>query len=200
VLEEAPEPPAARPERERPRHLLVLSAKSETALREMANRYHDILAEETIDFPSVCYTAAAGRTHFIHRLAIEAGDEEEASTRLLAARDGQRLAGLELAKVNEQQPPRLAMLFTGQGSQYFGMGRELYETEPTFRRVLDQCDEFLDGILEHPLLSVLYAEGENQHLLDDTAYTQPALFALEYAIYQLWKSWGIEPHMVLGIA
>ncbi|MEO2048092.1 MAG: SDR family NAD(P)-dependent oxidoreductase [Pirellulales bacterium] len=198
VLEEAPKLPAARPEQERPRHLLVLSAKSDTALRELAGRYRELLADDSIDLPSVCYTAAVGRTHFGYRLALAAGTGDEARRCLAAAQDSNRQAGLELGKVDDQQPPKLAMLFTGQGSQYVGMGLELYQTQPTFRRVLDQCDEFLGDTLGQSLLSVLYAQDQKLSPLNETAYTQPALFAVEYALYQLWKSWGIQPQMVMG--
>jgi len=78
------------------------------------------------------------------------------------------------------------------------MGRELYESQPVFRGVLERCDELLGGYLEHPLLGVLYPEDGEGVLLDQTRYTQPALFALEYALAELWKSWGIEPDVVMG--
>ena len=78
------------------------------------------------------------------------------------------------------------------------MGRELYETSPTFRRVMDRCDEILRPHLQRPLLSVLYPEADDISLLDDTAYTQPALFAIEYALAELWRSWGVQPTFVMG--
>jgi len=96
----------------------------------------------------------------------------------------------------------VGFLFTGQGSQRVNMGRRLFETQPTFRAVLERCEEILRGRLEHPLCSVLYPtageEERAQALLDRTEYTQPALFALEFALSELWRSWGVEPAAVLG--
>src|SRR5690606_31182720 len=92
--------------------------------------------------------------------------------------------------------PKVAFLFTGQGAQYVGMGRELYESQPVFRAALERCAGALEGVLERPLLEVMFHESGG--LLDQTGYTQPALYALEVALAELWRSWGIEPAVVLG--
>jgi acyl transferase domain-containing protein len=90
-------------------------------------------------------------------------------------------------------------MMTGQGSQYVGMGEGLYRSSPVFRESLDDCAGILDTYLDVPLLEVMFAGAEGEHglLLDDTRYTQPALFALHYALARLWMSWGIEPGILL---
>jgi natural product biosynthesis luciferase-like monooxygenase protein len=201
VLEE---PPALNPVTEqtgRPLHLLTLSAKSETALRTLAGLYAAALAESSLPAPGdVCYTANAGRSHFTHRLAVVADSAARLSEQLNAFNNGDEARDVyRKSLVGDQQTEvEVVFLFTGQGSQYSQMGRELFETQPTFRRVLKQCDEILRPHLEQPLLSVLFQKSDGSLLIDETAYTQPALFALEYALAQLWMSWGIKPSAVMG--
>ncbi len=194
------DPPAVEPRTpdvDRPAHVLTLSAKTEDALQELAANYACFLANDSApSLPDVCFTANAGRSHFECRRAITCASVEELRRTLASPNiDDLSLRGTARKGVHH----KLAFLFTGQGSQYMGMGRELYETQPTFRRVLDQCNEALRGYLEKPLLSVLYgSEPEGERLLEQTQYTQPALFALEYALAELWRTWGVEPGAVLG--
>ena len=93
--------------------------------------------------------------------------------------------------------PDVVFLFTGQGAQYTGMGRRLYDTQPVFRSAIERCSELFQTHLEQPLLPVIF-DAVQQAALDQTGYTQPALFALEYALAELWKSWGIRPAVVMG--
>ncbi len=186
--------------KERSFHLLTLSAKSEQALQELANRYEDFLiADPAVSIADVCFTANTGRSHFHHRLALVGQSIPELQAELSAFTAGQETSGNITSKVTIAKPEQIAFLFTGQGSQYIGMGRELYEQAPTFRKTLDYCNEILGCELEETLLSVLYPDRQPiAPQLDRTSYAQPALFALEYALFELWKSWGVEPTAVMG--
>lgn len=198
VLEEAPEI-SLQPNRiDRPLHLLALSAKSEKALRELAKRYEDFFLSNPERSPAdVCFTANWGRAHFEHRLALVAESTVQLQGALGSFAAGKLAPGLVSAHSTGSERPKLAFLFTGQGAQYAGMGHQLYETQPTFRQILDRCDRILRLDLKKSLLEVLYPT-EPDSPIDETAYTQPALFAIEYALAELWKSWGIEPTAVIG--
>ncbi|MBD2103367.1 type I polyketide synthase [Leptolyngbya sp. FACHB-261] len=211
ILEEAPEvAPELAPE-DRPYHLLMLSAKTENALKELAQRYADFCAAHPeASLADICFTANTTRAQFDHRLAVVAESGVQLREQLEAFAAGREPGGLVTGQANNKKRSKIAFLFTGQGSQFVGMGHQLYETQPVFRQALDRCDAILRPYLQKPLLAVLYPEGTDTQasakngslstpgLLGETAYTQPALFALEYALFQLWKSWGIEPTIVMG--
>ncbi|MDM9585839.1 acyltransferase domain-containing protein [Nostoc sp. GT001] len=151
-----------------------------------------------VSLADVCFSANTGRSHFAHRLAIVAQSSKQLGDRLSNLTENQAMTGILAGKVASRKSLKIAFLFTGQGSQYVGMGRQLYETQPTFRKTLERCDEILRPYLDKPLLEILYATDAESSLLDETAYTQPALFALEYALAELWQSWGVIPHVVIG--
>ncbi|MBD2158899.1 non-ribosomal peptide synthetase/type I polyketide synthase [Leptolyngbya sp. FACHB-16] len=175
---------------ERPLHLLTLSAKSEKALKQLKSRYQEYFSNFCeAKLADVCFTANVGRSHFNHRLALIGESSSQLYEQLAVdSHTSELLMGMNHHSSN------IAFLFTGQGSQYAGMGQQLYETQPTFRAVIDQCQEILHPYLDVSLLRIL----SGATLIDQTAYTQPALFSLEYALYQLWKSWGISPEVVMG--
>lgn len=93
----------------------------------------------------------------------------------------------------------MVFLFTGQGSQYPGMSQQLYETSPVYREIIDRCDALLGADAQGRTLRSVLQPGPTENApIHDTAWTQPALFAVEYALTQLWRSWGIEPAAVIG--
>jgi acyl transferase domain-containing protein/acyl-CoA synthetase (AMP-forming)/AMP-acid ligase II len=199
ILEEAPAPVAVPRDVDRPQHVLTLSARTEPALREQARRYAAFLSDHPdVSLADVCFTANTGRRAFDHRLSVVASSAEQLREDLGEFVRGAGSDRVRTGQRRRQSHPKTAFLFTGQGAQYAGMGRQLYETQPTFRQILDHCQERLEPLLKVPLLEVLYPADADALWLDRTAYTQPALFALEYALAELWKSWGIAPAVVMG--
>jgi len=204
AVERVPEDSAERvPKRyNAPLQLLPLAARTESALTELARKYEQFLSEKPdLDLADVCHTAGTGRAHFEHRLAVMAANLPEAKERLGRFRRGEKHSRIRTRRAISTASPGVVFMFTGQGSQYAGMGRELFETQPVFRRELEKCAEILKPLLDKPLLELFFGEEEanrSQHLLDETQYTQPVLFALEYALAAMWRSWGVEPAAVLG--
>ena len=172
-------------------HLCCLSARSASALREQAARLAAHLEQHPgVALGDVCFTMNDGRAHLPYRAALTAAAVEDLRARLSDANAIPAVPG-------RAEAPEIAFLFTGQGSQYAGMGRALYETQPLFKETLDRCAALLGKLApDQPLLSILY--GSDPALVDQTRFTQPSLFAIEYALAELWMSWGIRPTFVLG--
>ena len=178
--------------------VLPLSARSSHALVALAQRYGAWLDQHPeVDIADVCFTAGVGRSHFEHRAALVV-DSVAGARELLAGLAENRL-GPGAVRGECGDPPKTAWLFTGQGSQYPGMARELFDTEPVFADIVKRCAEAVDGMLPRPLLEVLFDTATDAgETLRHTSFAQPALFAVEMGLARLWQSWGIEPDVVLG--
>ncbi|NEQ65216.1 MAG: amino acid adenylation domain-containing protein, partial [Symploca sp. SIO2D2] len=185
-------------------HLLTISAKTKTALAELVSSYQNYLTtHQELGLADICYTANTGRTDFNHRLAVVAPDQQELVEKLRQHQEGKKVAGITSGELlKKTTADKIAFLFTGQGSQYINMGRQLYQQSSTFREAINQCEEILSRVetfQKKSLRNILYpADSSGLSLLDQTAYTQPALFAIEYALFKLWQSWGIKPDVVMG--
>ncbi len=183
---------------ERPQHVMALSAKSPAALPALAASYADRL--EALDdelLPDFCFSANTTRAHFNHRAALVVHSKASLLERLRWIADGKSSPKIRQGEVRVATKPRIAFLFAGQGSQFVDMGKSLYHSHPVFRRELDACNEILRDHRELSLLDVMFPENGDSPL-NETAYTQPAVFALNYALARLWKSWGVEPGLLLG--
>ncbi|NVJ06367.1 amino acid adenylation domain-containing protein, partial [Myxococcus sp. AM001] len=192
VLEEAPE--VERKEgKERPRHVLALSARSEKALRTLAGGYAKALGEEVGD---ACFTANTGRGRFAHRVAVVGRTGAELREELERYARGGAVEKGASGQARKAGGEEVVLLFTGQGVQHEGMGRELYETQETFREVMRQCDEVVKGELGASLVEVLY--GGKGALLERSSVSQAALFSVEYALWRVWSEWGVKPAAVMG--
>ncbi len=208
ILEEAPASQAqslAQTEPNGTAHVLPVSARSHAALRALINRYRDAL--ENVDDASladVCYTAAVGRAHFDERYAAVGSSVAELRDALTAALSPAKNGSENGAKRTSRT--RVGFLFPGMGTYSLEQARRLYETEPRFRNTLDRCAELLAGELPQPLLAPLFAEraprathpenaGQPENAKPDS---EPLLFAIEYALAQVWREWGIAPAALIG--
>ena len=192
VLEEAPA--RVQPLSSHTNHLIVLSARSATALDQATgNLASHLKAHPDADLSSVTYTLQTGRRAFEHRRSVACTDVADAVA-VLESRDRKRI----VTGTHVGPAPSIVFMFPGQGSQHPGMAAELYRTEPSFRDDVDSCAKLLQPLLGVDLREVLYGEGEDASVLKQTALAQPCIFVIEYALARLWMRWGVQPQAMIG--
>lgn len=199
VIGPAPQAGAAETVSAQPPRVIALSAREPKALAQWAGRYAEFLSgKPDLDLSVFSRSLNSGRGQLAERAAFVADSIADARAKLEEiSRNGQP-SGILRGPQPVKRPSQIVFMFTGQGSQYAGMGHGLYQSQPVFRSTLDQCAQLLQPLLDRFLLDLLFAAPENEGLLEQTIYAQPALFALEYALAALWRSWGIEPAAVVG--
>ena len=197
VLEEAPAlPPLPQQIVRQGSRVLPLSAHTDAARRATAAAWVEFLERTAATVDDVCATAALRRSHLDWKLAIVGASKAELRTRLAEyLRDGD--SPFVFAGHRSTSAPRVAFVFSGQGSQWFAMGRELMAEEPVFAAAMTECDGHVRRLAGWSLLDAL-AQSKEQSLLDQTAYAQPCLFAVQVGLAALWKSWGIVPDGAAG--
>ncbi len=196
VLEEAPEPQPSGASR--PWQLLLLSTRTPTALETATTQLAQHLRQHpALPLADVAYTLQTGRKPLEQRRMLVCESTEDALSALESS-DPRRL----ISGVHEEGERPVVFMFSGQGAQYVNMGRDLYATEPTFREQVDQCCDLLKPHLGLDLRSLLYPDAAATEAatrqLQQTTFTQPALFVIEYALAQVWMSWGVRPQAMVG--
>ena len=195
TLEEAPPVHSAEPSRTW--QLLTLSAQTSPGLVEATVDLADHLRRNPdVNLADAAYTLQVGRRAFQHRRVVVCTDANQALRMLESQDDRYVFSGLQSGA-----PPPVVFMFSGQGAQHVHMGRDLYRTEPIFRSELDHCAELLQPHLDLDLRDLLYPSSDDEAAADTlthTAFAQPGLFAVEYALSQLWMSWGVRPQAMVG--
>jgi acyl transferase domain-containing protein/acyl carrier protein len=203
IVEEAPDTPRqSHTETDLKPYLLTLSTKTPTAMPSLIRRYAAFLkAEPVTDTASLCHTTHIGRSHFPHRVAFVGKSASDFARQLHAS----ETKNIHMDKQDKQDKRKkrieggiceLAFLFTGPGSEYSGMGRGLYASEPSFRKNMDTCEQILDSIGSPGLMKRLFSNpGQPWRFpVPDAA----GLFCIQYALAMLWRTWGISPVVVMG--
>ncbi|WP_058542717.1 type I polyketide synthase [Pseudomonas fluorescens] len=193
VLEEAPLTSAHSLTESGSPYLLALCAKDRDALADLINQYREWLERPAVSsLRDICYSARAGRAEFPFRYAVSARQPETLLTKL-------QQQDKDIHWVDPAKETGLVFVFTGQGAQFPDMGKDLYQHNEVFRTSIDRCDAIAQTCMGISLRTILFpAPGDEAGLIDQTRYAQPALFALEYSLAQVWLNVGVVPDILLG--
>ena len=175
--------------------LVPVSAASKTALTTVCGRLAETLEERPLAFPDIVGTLALRRSHLDHRLVVMARSAEEAASALRAVAAGETSAAVAAGRRSSAR--RLAFVFTGQGSQWWAMGRGLLQQDPLFRESVERCDGYFSQRSGWSLIEQLMRPEECSRI-NETTVAQPAMFALQVALAERLAAWGIRPEVVIG--
>ncbi|MCP4152751.1 MAG: amino acid adenylation domain-containing protein, partial [bacterium] len=185
-------------DRQRPYHMLTFSARQEETLNRLAAKYKEYLEQTKFSTADICYTSNISRTSFEHRLALVGASKEDFIKKLSRClENSERLAAVT---AGDKKPAnnKIVFMYTGQDSQYVGMGRRLYETNPVFRAEIDTCDTLFRPLTGSSIIELLYSDDAEDTVISQALHAQPVIFSVEYALTKLWESWGIVPSAVVG--
>ncbi|WP_341529635.1 type I polyketide synthase [Nostoc sp. UHCC 0302] len=200
VLEQPPEVSQPKTNLQPQTYLLPLSAHTPEAVKTLAQSYHNFLETQepnAVSLQNIAYTASIRRTHHEHRLALLADSPAELQEQLQNFLQGKLDTPQASERKNRHRRPKVVFVFSGQGPQWWAMGRELLEQEPVFRAAIAECDALIKFHTNWSLLTELTANAAESRL-QETEIAQPAIFALQVGLARLWRSWGIEPKAVVG--
>lgn len=182
--------------------IVKICAKSDKSLYEnIINNLAYLKNNPNISIKDYVGTNNKGKADLPYRFTVSGVNREQLVERLQAFLDTNNRLGISLRhyeKLDAQQDTKLVFLFTGQGSQYLGMGKELYDHNPAFKSAFDECDELFDPYLNKSLVDLIYSNQYSSKDIERTFYAQPLIFAIEYALLRFWESIGVMPEIVLG--
>lgn len=191
IIEEPPQIPSTKcvSSLERPQHILKVSAKTEEALDILLERYTEKIQNSSSDLKDIAYTANIGRANFPWRAALIGKTTEDIVKNITEN-------SVMKQEIPSEEHGKICFLFTGQGSQYPGMAKQLYGTCPIFRIHFDYCDNILKNMYKISIRDVLWGKMESE--VSRTIYSQTSIFCVEYALLKMWESWGIHPDFAVG--
>lgn len=177
--------------------LFVISAKTKEALILQAKQYIDFIKETKHSLAEICYNAATRRTTYTHKLALTVATKEELTKLLSSFLQDDLIKGMNYSRKANHDKPKIAFIFSGQGPQWYGMGRELYKNEPLFKKTMDDIDKILSRYADWSVVEEL-AKDEKESRIGETRIDQPAIMAIQIALLKMWESYGVSPEAVIG--
>ncbi|MEA3478859.1 MAG: type I polyketide synthase, partial [Bacteroidota bacterium] len=177
-------------------NICTISARHPDALEDLAWKYQGFLKDKTSSFSDICYSSSVRQSHHPVRLAIVAESKEELVINLQTYLDGDSITEVAEGRANEVKD-KIVFIFSGQGPQWWGMGRQLFENEPLFRYWIEKLDGMLSRHADWSLIEEL-TKNEEDSRVSETNIAQPAIFSIQIALYEMWKAMGVHPKAVVG--